>query len=193
MVCDCPTMPKRGVCVSTTRRSISSAWPVISACTGAAKPSAAASAGTSCTRPSVIRIAPATRSGGTSASVADSAENSRVPSVSPSASPASTTRTSRPGMRLSRSTSVARAASVCALRSPKFWLGLLSTMTAATEGIGSRSSRVNEGLASASTISASASARIGAPRLRASSSSDRDQHGRAERRPHDIGGHQRSE
>ncbi len=74
-------------------------------------------------------------------------------------------------MRLSRSTSVARAASVWALRSPKFWLGLLSTMTAATEGIGSRSSRVSDGLASASTISASAKARIGAPRLRASSNS----------------------
>ena len=115
MVCDCPTMPKRGVCVSTTRRSISSSWPVISACSGAAKPSAAASAGTSCTRPSVIMMAPATRSGGTSASVEDSAENSRVPSVSPSASPASATRTSRPGMRLSRSTSVARAASVCGI------------------------------------------------------------------------------
>ena len=43
-------------------------------------------------------------------------------------------------------------------------------MTAATEGIGSRSSRVSDGLASASTISASASARIGAPRLRTSSS-----------------------
>src|SRR5664280_699089 len=46
---------------------------------------AAASPGTSCTRPSVIRMAPATRSGGTSASVADKAENRRVPSVSPSA------------------------------------------------------------------------------------------------------------
>src|SRR6185503_14219509 len=46
---------------------------------------------------------------------------------------------------------------------------LLSTMTAATEGIGSRSSRVSEGLASVSTISASASARSGAPLLRASS------------------------
>jgi hypothetical protein len=73
-------------------------------------------------------------------------------------------------MRLSRSTSVARAASVWALRSPKSWLGLLSTMTAATEGIGSRSSRVSEGLASASTINPSATARMAAPWLRASSS-----------------------
>ena len=59
-------MPKRGAATSTTRRSRSLLWPVISACTGAAKPSAAASAGTSCTRPSVIRMAPATRSCGTS-------------------------------------------------------------------------------------------------------------------------------
>ena len=65
---------------------------------------------------------------------------------------------------------LARAASVCALRSPKSWLGLLSTMTAATEGIGSRSSRVNDGLASASTIIAIAIARTSAPRLRATSS-----------------------
>ena len=43
------------------------------------------SAGTSWTRPSVIRMAPATRSGGTSARPAASAANSRVPSVSPSA------------------------------------------------------------------------------------------------------------
>jgi hypothetical protein len=43
----------------------------------------------------------------------------------------------------------------------------LSTITAATEESGSRSSRVNEGLASASTSSASAPARMNAPRLRA--------------------------
>ena len=171
MVCFWLTMPKRGVCVSTTRRSISSLWPVMSACSGAAKPSAAASAGTSCTRPSVIMMAPATRSGGTSASVELSAENSRVPSFSPSACPASATRTSRPGMWLSRSTSALRTSSVCLLRSPKSWLGLLSTMTAATEGIGSRSSRVKDGLASASTIRPSAMARSTAPRLRASNSS----------------------
>src|SRR5580700_2496909 len=109
---------------------------------------------------------PATRSVGTSASVVPSAVNSRVPSVSPSAWPASTTRTSRPGIWLSRSTTAARAASVCCVRSPKLWLGLLSTTTTATELSGSRSSRVSDGLASASTTSASASARITAPRLR---------------------------
>ena len=86
-----------------------------------------------------------------------------------------------------------RAASVCALRSPKFWLGLLSTMTAATEGIGSRSSRVSDGLASASTISRErqrAHRRAAAARQQ---QHDRNQHGRAEGRPHHVGRHQRSE
>ncbi len=75
-----------------------------------------------------------------------------------------------PGMRDNRSVTAARAASVWAARSPKFWLGLLSTTTTATEVRGSRSSRVSDGLASASTISASAPARIRAPRLRVSAS-----------------------
>ena len=74
-------------------------------------------------------------------------------------------------MRPSRSASSARAVSVCFRRSPKFWLGLLSTTTATTEDSGSRSSRVNDGLASASTIMASASARTAQPRLRAKASS----------------------
>src|ERR1700722_7011740 len=166
MVCDWPTMPKRGAAIRATRRSRSSLLPVMSAWIGAAKPSAPASCGTSWTRPSVIMMTPATRSVGTSASVVPSAVNNRVPSVSPSAWPASTTRTSRPGIWLSRSTTPARAASVCCVRSPKLWLGLLSTTTTATELKGSRSSRVSDGLASASTTSASASARIVAPRLR---------------------------
>jgi hypothetical protein len=46
----------------------------------------------------------------------------------------------------------------------------LSTTTATTEESGSRSSRVKEGLASASTISASAATRTAQPRERASSS-----------------------
>ena len=96
MVWGCPTMPKRGAAEIAMRRSRSSLRPVISACTGAWKPSAAALAGMSCTRPSVIRNAPATRSTGTSDSAEDSAPNSLVPSVSPSACPASTTRTSSP-------------------------------------------------------------------------------------------------
>src|SRR5215469_11554538 len=171
MVCCWPTMPKRGAETSTTRRSRSLRAPVISVCSGAAKPSAAASPGTSCTRPSVIMKAPATRSGGTSESVAPSAWKSRVPSVSPSAWPASTTRSSRPGMRCRLFTSASRAACVCLVRSPKLWLGLLSTTTTATEVSGSRSSRVSDGLASASTRSRSAIARVAAPRVREISNS----------------------
>src|ERR1700730_14278907 len=96
MVCDCPTMPKRGAVTSATRRSRSFLWPVIRACTGALQPSAAASAGTSCTRPSVIMIAPATRSRGTSDRAELSALNSRQPSVSPSASPLAPPRPEEP-------------------------------------------------------------------------------------------------
>ncbi len=122
-------------------------------------------------RPSVIMMAPAMRSCGTSASAEVSAVNSRVPSVSPSDCPASTKRTSRLGMRPSRSATWARAASVWAVRSPKSWLALLSITTTATEVSGSRSSRVIDGLASASTNSASATVRISAPRLRENTSS----------------------
>ena len=68
------------------------------------------------------------------------------------------------------STSASRACSVSRVRSPKFWLGLLSITTAATDDSGSRSSRVNDGLASASRISASAATRTAAPRARPSSS-----------------------
>ena len=171
MVCGCPTMPKRGAADIAMRRSRSSLRPVISACTGAWNPSIAALAGMSCTRPSVIRNAPATRSTGTSDSAEDSAPNNLVPSVSPSAWPASTTRTSSPLICLRLSTSASLAFSVSLVRSPNFWLGLLSTTTTATEDSGSRSSRVNEGLASASRISASAVTRIAAPRARPSSSS----------------------
>src|SRR5262249_8027322 len=64
----------------------------------------------------------------------------------------------------------ARTASVCCMRSPTSWLGLLSMTTAATEVSGSRSSRVIDGLASASTNSASASVRTKAARVRANTS-----------------------
>src|SRR5258706_16021709 len=124
----------------------------------------------SCTRPSVIRKAPATRSIGTSDSVDDSAPNNLVPSVSPSAWPASTTRTSNPLIFLRLSTSASCACAVSRVREPKFWLGLLSTTTAATDDNGSRSSRVNDGLASASRMSASAVTRTAAPRARPNSS-----------------------
>src|SRR5712671_1130462 len=171
MVWVCPTMPKRGAAEMAMRRSRSSLRPVTSACTGAWNPTAAALAGMSCTRPSVIRNAPATRSTGTSDRAEDSAPNSLVPSVSPSAWPASTTRTSSPLIFFSVSTSASCAFAVSWLRVPKFWLGLLSITTAATEDNGSRSSRVKDGLASASRISASADTRTAAPRERPNSSS----------------------
>ncbi len=170
MVWVCPTMPKRGAADIAIRRSRSSLRPVISACTGAVNPSAAALAGMSWTRPSVIMKAPATRSVGTSESAEESALNSLVPSVSPSACPASTTRTSRPLICLRLLTSASRACAVSRVRSPKFWLGLLSITTAATEVRGSRSSRVNEGLASARRTSASAATRTAAPRARPTNS-----------------------
>src|SRR5262245_37622883 len=170
MVCGWPTMPNRGAAEMAMRRSRSSLRPVISACTGAWKPTAAALAGMSWTRPSVIRKAPATRSTGTSDSAEDNAPNSLVPSVSPSAWPASTTRTSRPFTFFRASTSASCACAVSRVRSPKFWLGLLSITTAATEDSGSRSSRVKDGFAKASSTSASANTRTAAPRERLSRS-----------------------
>src|ERR1700694_2931890 len=170
MVCGCPTMPNRGAAEVAMRPSPSSLRPVIRACPGAWNPTAAAFGGMSCTRPSVIRKAPATRSIGTSDSADDSAPNNLVPSVSPSAWPASTTRTSNPLIFLRLSTSASCACAVSRVREPKFWLGLLSITTAATDDNGSRSSRVNDGLASASRMSASAVTRTAAPRARPSSS-----------------------
>src|ERR1700724_589824 len=170
MVCVWPTMPKRGAAEIAIRRSRSFLAPVISACTGAWNPTAAAFGGMSCTRPSVIRKAPATRSIGTSESADDSAPNNLVPSVSPSACPASTTRPSSPLIFFKASTSASCACAVSRVRLPKFWLGLLPTTTATTEDSGSRSSRVKDGLTSASRISASAATRTAAPRERPSSS-----------------------
>ena len=45
IVCSLPTMPKRGASTSSMRRSRSPSWPVMSACSGALKPSAATSVG----------------------------------------------------------------------------------------------------------------------------------------------------
>ena len=134
MVCDCPTMPKRGAVVSTTRRSRSFASAGDQRMQRRRKAERGgvrghvmnAAVGDEDRAGDAIRRHVGQRRG--------SAENSRVPSVSPSAWPASTMRTSRPGMRPSRSTNAARTASVCLLRSPKSWLGLLSTTTTATRG-----------------------------------------------------------
>ena len=79
-----------------------------------------------------------------------------------------------PGMRAEPLASARRARPRSASsRSPKFWLGLLSTTTATTEGSGSRSSRVSDGLASASTSRRAQRAHGQAPRLRTTTSSSR--------------------
>src|SRR5262249_9791877 len=66
MVCVCPTMPKRGAVTSTTRRSRSFLWPVVSPCTGAAKASAAAPPGPRVPAPAGEEGAAAPAAGGTS-------------------------------------------------------------------------------------------------------------------------------
>ena len=156
-----PTMPKRGASVSAMRRSRSSGRPVTSACSGARKPRSAVEAGMSCTTPSVTMTTPARRSGGTSASAFDSAENSRVPS-SFSASPASTKRGSTSGIAPRRRCSSARTLSVIAARAPSVCEVERSITTATTSFTFSRSSWISDGLASAATTSASAAARTSA-------------------------------
>ena len=171
MVCDCPTMPKRGVVTSTTRRSRSFGRPVISACTGAAKPSVAASVGTSCTRPSVMKIAPATRSFGTSVERRlQRREQARAVGLA-----AGFAGLDEAHLEIGDAAEPLGRARRAPLRSA--WCGRripgsrsCRPRRSTTEVRGSRSSRVNEGLASASTNSASAAARTNAPRLREASS-----------------------
>ena len=141
-VCSPPTRPKRGARKISSLRSNSPGLPVISACTGALKPSAVALPGTSCTSPSVIMTTPASRSGGTSASALPRSVKSMVPSRSPSLAVEEecTKRRSRLGKLLSRSSSVLRMASVRSLRPAMVWLWLSSTTTARMSLSGSRSS-----------------------------------------------------
>ena len=87
----------------------------------------------------------------------------------------------------------ARTASVCCVRSPNSWLGLLSMTTAATEVSGSRSSRVNDGLASASTNSASATMRTDGAAAARQHQQHREHERDRERRPDDVVGHERGE
>ncbi len=149
--------------------SRSCAWPVTSPCSGARKPRACAASGTSCTTPSVTRIAPATRSGGTSARPDCKAEKSRVPSVPPDASRASIVRISTLGSAASRRFSASATASVCAARLSSACEAERSTTTATTSFSRSRSSRTKEGLNKARMKNATASARNVAPVWRTSS------------------------
>ena len=68
IVCVWPTMPKRGAATSAMRRSCSSGCAGDQRMERAVEAERGGVGGMSCTWPSVIRMAPATRSGGTSAS-----------------------------------------------------------------------------------------------------------------------------
>ena len=134
MLCGSSRMAKRGARSSTMRRSCSSSSPVISACSGALKPSAAAFSGTSATMPSVTKIAPAICSGGTSSTSLVSSEKSAVPSPS-GRSAARTSRSSKPPSAceplLQRGD---RRLASAPVRSPRLWLALSSTTSATMPG-----------------------------------------------------------
>ncbi len=84
--CSSSTMPKRGALTTSMRRSNSSGLPVIRPWTGASKPSAWLMPGTSWIWPSVMKIAPPMRAGGTSASGGRQRVKSVVDGVSESSS-----------------------------------------------------------------------------------------------------------
>ena len=142
-----PTMPKRGASTSSSRRSRS---PVVAGdrARAAARGSRAPStlAGMSWTTPSVIRIAPPMRSGGVSASALRSAANSSVPLLSGSSRGLSTKCASTLSIAPSCLATSARAASVCAARSPMRLEPERSTTTATTSFSGRRSSRLQRGI-----------------------------------------------
>ena len=77
-----PTMAKRAALTMLSLRSRSPRWPAISTCSGAFR-AICSGGGASWTSPSVIRMAPAMRAGGTSASAAFSAAKAWVPLFSP--------------------------------------------------------------------------------------------------------------
>ena len=113
------TRPKLGEATTTRRRSASSGRPVSRRWTGAWKPSASRSVGTSWIWPSLMMTAPAMRLAGRSAMPRASAPNRRVPPPSlaslAGSLPAWTTRSSRPGISLIRFCSSASAQAVCGL------------------------------------------------------------------------------
>ena len=194
MVCGWPTMPKRGAVMSTTRRSRSSRRPVISAWSGAVKPSARdigrhvvhAAVGDRGSRRRRGRAArrPAPRRAPRTAACRRFRRRPGPPRRSALRGP---------GCAPSRSASAARAASVCAVRSPKFWLGLLSTTIAATEVSGSRSSRVNDGIGEREHEQRERDRAHRRAAAAHENSSDRDNERDGERRPHHIGRNQRRE
>ena len=150
------------------RRSNSSGLPVMRPWIGASKPRLEASLGMSCTSPSVIMTAPATRAGDTSDNADESAPKRAVVASSEGEVPerASTVRTSNSGWRARLCLSAASAASVWEVRSPIVWLWLRSTISATTLFNGSRCSFRTTGLSNANRSAAIASTRITAPRMR---------------------------
>ena len=172
-----PTTPKRGACSITISRSRSFFLPAIRAWTGAPPSSGGrflleSIAGTSCTWPSVRRTTPASRSGGTSTRAERMVSIRRVPPgrslpswMCEGGSTAS--RTSRPSCWVSFLFSASRAACTWVRRSPIAMESELSTTTSATSAIGLRCSSISEGLASASSTTASVPSRQKVPRARA--------------------------
>ncbi len=138
----------------------------MSACTGAEMPSSDTFAGTSCTCPSVIRMTPASRFVGISASAFDRSPNNRVPSRGRfSEAPGEATfRTSTPESFASRRSSASATLALSSARPPSFWLALSSLTTTTTSLKGSRSTCCRLGLKSASSSRANAAMRNRAPR-----------------------------
>ena len=151
-----PTTPKRGASTSSMRRSRSPSWPVISACSGALKPSASALAGMSWTRPSVTRIAAADAVG---RHVFQRLRQRRKQQRAVGAGPdRNETRLDVGRVSAKASSSALRAASTCVMRAPRVWLSLRSSTTATTLFCASRCSRTSDGSASAASSNARASA-----------------------------------
>ena len=147
--------------------------PVIRACSGASNPSSFTVAGMSWITPSVIMIAPAIRSGGTSARALPSAVKSSVPASPALSSNLDDTRLRCCATRQAAARSAQARRSVMSGRAPRSLRGR------AVDDYGdhchrpvSRSSLTKAGLASARTSTASAAARriAGAPRTTSAAS-----------------------
>ena len=166
-----PTKPNFGASTTVNTRSPSSRSPVIRLWTGAPISAATARVGTSWTCPSVIRIAPARRWRGISASARSRGLNNREPSTGalPTSPPPGPTRTTRSSIDASSSRVdliCSRAVSRLDARSPTFWLAVSSTITTPISVKGSRSSTTKAGLANATSNAEAANVRQAIPPAR---------------------------
>ena len=148
-------MAKAGALEIVRRRSQSSGWPVMRACSGAG---IFGTRSASWSLPSVIKIAPAMRPCGSSAIASDRAVINCVP-ASPSPSPTVTMRASTFSSRASSASTLARAVAFWSGRSPTDWLALSSTTTITMSDNGVRFSCWSAGFKRASTRHALAKAR----------------------------------